>query len=60
MYQMGVYLLPKTMIEHIDKYRRHCLWRGSDINAKNPPKAAWHMVWLPKDEGGLGVINLKT
>jgi hypothetical protein len=60
MFQMGTYLLPKTVIEHIDKYRKYCLWRGSDINAKNPSKAARHMVCLPKDEGGLGVINLKT
>jgi len=25
---------------------------------KRPPKAAWEMVCLPKDEGGLGVIRL--
>jgi hypothetical protein len=36
------------------------LWRGADINAKIPPKAAWHMVCLPKSEGGLGVPNLTT
>jgi len=44
----------------IDKYRKHCLWRGYDINAKKPPKAAWELVCLPKTEGGLGVLNLKT
>jgi hypothetical protein len=31
----------------------------SNINAKQPPKAAWSMVCLPKEEGGLGVLNLK-
>jgi hypothetical protein len=25
-----------------------------------PPKAAWNLVCLPKDEGGLGVLNLTT
>jgi hypothetical protein len=30
--------LPKTVIKQIDKYRRHCLWRGADINAKKPPE----------------------
>lgn len=44
MYQMGTFLLPKIVIEQIDKYRKHYLWRGSNI----------------KEEGGLGVINLKT
>jgi hypothetical protein len=60
MFQMGTFLLPKTVLEQIDKYRKHCLWRGSNVNDKRPPKAAGHMVCLPKEEGGLGVINLKT
>jgi hypothetical protein len=25
MYHMGTYLLPKIVIEHVDKYRKHCL-----------------------------------
>jgi hypothetical protein len=29
-----------TIIKQVDKYRRHCLWRGSDINAKKPPLAS--------------------
>ena len=60
MFHLGTYLLPKTVIDQIDKYRKHCLWRGSNINTKGPPKAAWKMVCLPKEEGGLGVLNLKT
>jgi hypothetical protein len=52
-------LLPKSIIKQIDKYRKHCLWRGSDINSKTPPKAAWDLVCIPKDEGGLGVLNLE-
>jgi hypothetical protein len=34
-YYMCTLKLPKTVIKQIDKFRRHCLWRGSDINAKN-------------------------
>ena len=60
MFHLGTYLLPKTVIDQIDKYRKHCFWRGPNINAKGPPKAAWKMVCLPKEEGGLGVLNLKT
>jgi hypothetical protein len=41
---MGTFLLPKIVIEQIDKYRKHYPWIGSNS----------------KEEGGLGVINLKT
>jgi mannosylglycoprotein endo-beta-mannosidase len=57
-YAMSTFLLPKTIIKQIDKYRKHWLWRGSDLNSKKPPKAAWPLVTLPKDEGGLGVLDL--
>lgn len=48
------------MIVQIDKYCGHYLWRGADINAKTPSKAAWPMVCKTKTEGGLGVLDLKT
>jgi hypothetical protein len=60
MFFMSTFKLHKTVIEQVDKYRKHCLWRGADINAKNPPKAAWEMVCLPTAEGGLGVLKLQT
>lgn len=52
--------IPITVIKQINMYRKHCLWRGSDINSKKPPKAAWKMVCLPKEEGGPGVIDLRV
>lgn len=51
--------LPKEIIKQIDKYRKACLWRGSDANAKKPPKATWPMVCVLKDEGGLRVIDIE-
>jgi len=57
-FAMSCFLFPKTVVKQIDKYRKHCLWRGSDINSRKPPKAAWPMVCLPKDEGGLGVLDI--
>lgn len=51
--------LPKEVIKQIDKYRRHCLWTNSDVNAKTPPKAAWEMICMPRDEEGLSVIYIK-
>lgn len=26
-------------IEKIDKYKRHCIWRGADLDSKKPAKA---------------------
>lgn len=52
-------VLPKSIIKQIDKCRKHCLWRGPSINARGPPKAAWEMVCVPKEEGGMGVIDLE-
>ena len=57
---MSTFLLPKTIIKQVDKFRKHCLWRGSDDNNRKPPRTAWPMVYVPKDEGGLGVLNLRT
>ena len=52
-------ILPKAVIKQIDKFRKHCLWRGSSINEKGSPKAAWNIICVPKDQGGLGVIDLE-
>jgi hypothetical protein len=53
-------VLPKTVIKQIDKYRRHCLWRGASQNEQKVAKAAWPVVCLPKDEGGLGILDIQT
>jgi len=60
MFFMSTFKLHKKVIQQVDSYRKHNLWRGADINDKRPSKDAWELVCLPKDEGGLGVLNLKT
>jgi hypothetical protein len=52
--------VPITILKRVDKYRRHCLWRGGNVNAMKSPLAAWKMVTKPKLKGGLGVINLRV
>ena len=39
-FYMCTFSLPATVIKQIDKFRKHCLWRGSDINARKQPKVA--------------------
>jgi len=43
----------------LDRYRKHCLWSGDDINRKGCCLAAWEATCVPKEEGGLGIINMK-
>lgn len=52
--------MQQTVIDQIDKFKKLCLWRGADINAKPKPKAVWLSVCREKEEGSLGVLNLKT
>jgi hypothetical protein len=56
---MSVIKLPPTIIRMIEKHRKSCKWRRSDVNAKKPPLVAWNLATKPK-KGGMGIINLKT
>jgi len=59
-FYMSTFSMHVTIIEQIDKYRKHCLWRSSDDNNRINAKAAWPLVTRPKPEGGLGVLDLRT
>ena len=52
--------LPPQVIKQIDKYGKHYLWSGGDINKKGTYLATGESVTKSKNEGGLGIINLKT
>lgn len=60
MFHMATLKLHNGIITQLNKYMKHCLWRGSDLSSRKPSKAAWPMVCLPKQQGGLGVINLNS
>jgi hypothetical protein len=49
--------LPISIIQQIDKYRRHCLRRGGLKQKKT--LAAWKLVTGPKKKRGLGVLKLR-
>lgn len=59
-YYMCTLKLPKKVIQHIDRARRHCLWRkSSDPNATVQSLAAWELACKQKNKGGLGIVNLE-
>jgi hypothetical protein len=39
--------LPPTIKKMIDKYKKHCMWRGSDLNAKKP---LWQLGTWQQDQ----------
>jgi hypothetical protein len=59
-FYMSTLRLYQWVLKEFDKYRRHCLWRRKDLEGHGHPLAAWEMVCKPKDQGGLGVVNLST
>ena len=52
--------LPSQIIKQIDSYRKHCLWDKGDINRKGKCMVAWEIACRPKDQGGLGIIDIKS
>jgi hypothetical protein len=52
--------VPVTIKDQVIKYMRHCLWRkkNTDVQAKGNALVSWKKICRPKEQGGLGVLNL--
>jgi hypothetical protein len=49
--------LSRGVFENIDRIRKQCLWRGNLEREREGNLAAWEIVQMPKDKGGLGVLT---
>jgi hypothetical protein len=52
--------IPITIKDQLVKYIRYCLWRkkNTEVQSRGPALIAWEKICRPKDQGGLGVLNL--
>lgn len=46
------------IIEQINKYPRHCFWRKYGMKDRGTSLISWKKVCIPKEQGGLGVLNI--
>jgi hypothetical protein len=57
-YQMSMYLIPKTNVERMDKMRRKFFWQGAALRKKYH-LVRWSKICKKKKKGGLGIKNLR-
>lgn len=57
-YFMSSFMLPQWVIDRLDKIRRDFLWGKSD-NSRGISLINWEAVCIPKENGGMGAVDLK-
>ncbi|GKU85525.1 hypothetical protein SLEP1_g191 [Rubroshorea leprosula] len=55
---MSAYLLPKDILYSLDRIHRNFLWEGKG-EGKKTNWVSWERVCKPKEEGGLGIRDLR-
>jgi hypothetical protein len=58
MFMLSFYEVPKEVLHKLDFYRSRFFWQGDD-HKKKYRLAKWGIICRPKDQGGLGVLNLE-
>jgi Reverse transcriptase (RNA-dependent DNA polymerase) len=60
LYYLSLYKVPSWCLLKIDRIRRYFLWAGVDKgNKRYMALMHWSIVCIPKQFGGLGLLNLK-
>jgi hypothetical protein len=57
---MCSYKVPISILDQMDKYRKHCLWNRGDINKKRGCLVAWKNATRTKNQGGLDILDLRA
>ena len=56
-YWMGLFILPKKIINKVDQLLRSFLWSGPELKFKGA-KVSWDSITCLKSEGGLGIKEM--
>jgi hypothetical protein len=59
MYAMCTLKVPITIFIHFEKCGRQFLWADKEDKSQGKCLASWEMIYMPKDQGGLGVLDLR-
>ncbi|XP_059663757.1 uncharacterized protein LOC132309469 [Cornus florida] len=59
LYWSSIFVLPKSVINELNKIFRSFLWSGPELKSTGS-KVAWYNVCRPKAEGGLDIPNLEV
>ncbi|XP_039169563.1 uncharacterized protein LOC120293857 [Eucalyptus grandis] len=57
-YWASVFTIPIAVLDRIEQILRQFLWKGPGLG-RGGAKVSWDDVCLPKEEGGLGIRNLR-
>jgi len=57
MFMMSFFEIPRGILKKLDYFRSRFFWQ-SDEHKKKYRLTKWEVVCTPKDQGGLGVLNL--
>jgi len=57
MFMMSFFEIPKGVLKNLDQYRSRFFWKGSSDRHRYR-LAKWDMLCRPRDQGGLGILNL--
>lgn len=58
-YWSSVFILPESITHDIEKFLHGFLWCNGDLK-RGKAKVAWHNLFLPREEEGLGIQSLST
>ena len=58
MFMMSFFEIPKGVLKNLDHFRSRFFWQGSSEKHKYR-LAKWDILCRPKDQGGLGILDLQ-
>src|SRR5438128_1278931 len=59
MFMLSFFEIPKEVLKRLDYFRSRFFWQ-SEEHKKKYRLTKWSVVCSPKDQGGLGVLNLEV